>query len=278
VSVRRCAAEPEGKIDVRVNMQRFEETGNGQAPGTTMASRPGGQNHFVASLSAEDYAAIQGDLREVALSRDDVISEPGDEVTAAYLPLDCILSVITVMKDGAQVESRTIGRESGYGLLNALGVTLCHERTVCQVPGRAVRIPLSALRAAARQRPSLSQAIVQHAQVSFVQLAQSAACNALHPAHARLARWLLMTRDRVDRDVLPLTQEYLSVMLGVQRTTVTVIAQGLQDKGLISYSRGRITLTDLEGLRRRSCECYQAVHRTADAMLSERFGRGKDGS
>jgi CRP-like cAMP-binding protein len=234
------------------------------------------RNHFLASLSAPDLAAITPEVELVSLERDELIAEAGRRLTAAYLPIDCILSVITVMEDGSQIESRTIGRESGHGLLHALGSPLSHERMICQVAGRAARIGLSALSAAARERPSLARAIAQHAQVSMVQSIQAIACNTLHHARPRMARWLLMTQDRLDSDVLPLTQEHLAVMLGVQRTTATVVAQELQEEGLITYRRGKITVRDREGLLRATCECYDAVEETVHSILSEARGPAGD--
>jgi CRP-like cAMP-binding protein len=227
------------------------------------------RNHFLATLSSADLAAIRPDLDVVMLTRDELITEAGSDVEAAYFPLDCILSVITVMKDGDQVESRTIGRESGYGLLHALGSPLSQERVICQVSGQAAKVRLSALSAAAAQRPGLARTIVRHAQVNLVQSTQALACNTLHPAAARMARWLLMTEDRLESEVLPLTQEHLSIMLGVQRTTVTAVAQEMQDQNLISYRRGKITVLDRPGLLRLSCECYGAVQDAANAILRE---------
>jgi CRP-like cAMP-binding protein len=175
--------------------------------------------------------------------------------------------VVTVMSDGSQVESRTIGREGGYGLLHALGSPYSFERMLVQVGGSAWRAPLPALREAALASPSLARTIVQHAQATIVQTAQNTACNTLHSAEQRLCRWLLLTHDRLGSDVLPLTQEHLSIMLGVQRTTVTAIASQLQERGAISYVRGKITILDRPALERCACECYEAIERGADAIL-----------
>lgn len=224
-------------------------------------------NHFLDSLDARDLAALEPHLERVALSKDDRLGEPGDPVAHVHLPIDCILSVVTVMADGAQVESRTIGRESGYGLLHALGSRIAYERMITQVGGEAWRIPTAALQLAAARSPALTRAIVQHAQATIVQAARGAACNALHPAEQRLCRWLLLTQDRLGGDVLPLTQEHLSIMLGVQRTTVTGLASHLQARGLISYSRGRIRVKDRAALERCACECYRAVSEHVRAVL-----------
>jgi CRP-like cAMP-binding protein len=112
------------------------------------------------------------------------------------------------------------------------------------------------------------RALAQHAQASLLQASQSAACNTLHTAEQRLARWLLLTRERTGTEILPLTQEHLSIMLGVQRTTITAIAQDLQERGLVSYSRGRIRITDRPGLLGVSCECYEAIEHAADRIIN----------
>jgi len=225
-------------------------------------------NHFLESLDPRDLRRLEGDLEELDLPKDQVLAEAGRDATHVYLPIDSILSVVTVMRNGAQVESRTIGRESGSGLLHALGSRLSYERMTVQVSGRAWRIPLAPLQAAAAESPSLTQHIVRHAQATLLQSAQAIACNTLHAAEERLCRWLLMTQDRLDGPIVPLTQEHLAIMLGVQRTTVTALAQGLQDRHVISYSRGKIRILDRKALERCACECYAAmqsgVRRTLD--------------
>ncbi|HEY8571967.1 Crp/Fnr family transcriptional regulator [Phenylobacterium sp.] len=226
-------------------------------------------NHFLDSLDAADTAALRPHLEEVDLVRNVVLDEAGSPITTVYLPSSCILSVVTVMKDGSQVESRTIGSESGYGLLHALGSPLSFERMTVQVSGRAWRLPLEALRAASENSRALRRAIVHHAQATIIQSSQATACNSLHGAEQRLCRWLLLTQDRLGSDVLPLTQEHLSIMLGVQRTTVTALASELQARGFISYVRGKITVNDRPALERCTCECYGAMQRGAAELLKD---------
>lgn len=187
-----------------------------------------------------------------------------------WLPIDCILSVVAVMRDGREVETRTIGFEGGCGLLNALGTPMSFERVIAQVGGEAYELPLATLRDAARQSPSLQKQIVAFAQASLVQSSQTVACNALHHTDQRLCRWLLLTRDRLGSDVLPLTQEHLSIMLGVQRTTVTSIASMLQTRGVISYSRGKIRIIDVAALTQLTCECYAAIDEGVEMMIGGR--------
>ncbi len=224
-------------------------------------------NHFLETLAPADLQILEPSLARTRLELGRRLADREDLISTAYFPIDSILSVITTMKDGSSVESRTIGRESGYGLLHAIGSRYAYERVEVQVGGEAWQIPTAALNAAASASDSLRISVVQHAQATLAQAAQSTACMALHDATRRMCRWLLMTRDRLGSDIVPLTQEHLAIMLGVQRTTVTAIASDLQAKGLIQYSRGRITIVDGEGLRRRSCECYDEVEHAVARIL-----------
>jgi CRP-like cAMP-binding protein len=230
----------------------------------------GPENHFLASLSRADREALEPALSDVDLARSEILAEPGKVVGQAYLPHGSVVSVVTLMRDGRSVESRTIGLESGFGLLHALGSRLSYELVTVQIGGPAWRIGLDALAAAARNSHSLTKAIVVHGQATIVQAAQQTACNALHGVDARLCRWLLLTQDRVQGEVLPLTQEHLSIMLGVQRTTVTAAALHLQACGLIAYTRGKIRVLNRDGLKAGACECYDATEKAVGEILGER--------
>jgi CRP-like cAMP-binding protein len=224
-------------------------------------------NLFLASLSEPDRAALMPHLNLVELERNEMLALQGRPVSQATLPLGAVVSVVTLMSDGRSVESRTVGREGGFGLLHALGSRMSYEQVTCQIPGPAYRISLDAISDTARRSPELVRSIVVHAQATLVQSAQQCACNALHGVDGRLCRWLLLTQDRCGEDVLPLTQEHLSIMLGVQRTTVTAAAMNLQSRGLIAYSRGKIRVLDRAGLIKCACECYQATEGAVEQML-----------
>lgn len=224
-------------------------------------------NYFLNALSAPDRALIRPALEHVVLERDHVLARAGEPVDSVVLPVNCVISVVAVMKDGRSVETRTIGCESGFGLLNALGSRLSYEEVVAQIGGDAWKLPLSTLGHAATKSPTLVRAIARHAQATMMQAAQSAACNALHTVQQRLARWLLLTRERTGSDVLPLTQEHLAIMLGVQRTTVTAAASEMQERGLVSYSRGRIRLLDRPALLHAACECYESIEKAGERMI-----------
>lgn len=225
-------------------------------------------NHFLDALHADVIDALRPHIKRIKLQRHQQIIEADETVTHVVLPIDSIISVIAVMGDGREIESRTIGCESGFGLLHALGSRIALERVVVQVPGEAHQIPVAKLTELSRHNPAVVGAIVAHAQATIVQATQSTACNALHSAEARLSRWLAMTQDRLSGDVVPLTQEHLAVMVGVQRTTVTALALDLQARGIINYRRGNIAILDRDALLRNSCECYEIITRASAKILA----------
>jgi CRP-like cAMP-binding protein len=226
-------------------------------------------NRFLTSLKSADHSALEAKLSKVALKAGECLVRPGAEVSYAYLPITAVISVITTMQDGARIESRTVGREGGFGLLHALGSRYSYEQAEVQVSGDAWRIATSDLKAVAMSSVSARDRIVEYAQVTLAQAAQAAACNALHDVRQRMCKWLLLTQDRVGSDTIPLTQEHLSIMLGVQRTTVTSVAAPLQAEGLIRYRRGRITILDTARVRQEACECYEAIETSVRGILTD---------
>jgi len=216
-------------------------------------------NHFLDSLDVENFNLLKPYATEVALERNAVVCQPGAEVDLVWFPVTATLSVVTFMTDGQDVEACTVGRESAYGLLHALGSTVALDRVICQIPGHAIRIAGSRVKAAAALSIGMTDLVVRHAQANAAQTQQSVACNALHPVDARLCRWLLMTQDRTNNDRLPLTQEFLGFMLGVQRTTVSGAARSLAQAGAIRYSRGSIEILNRKALKAGTCECYGSV-------------------
>jgi CRP-like cAMP-binding protein len=165
------------------------------------------------------------------------------------------------------VEVGTVGNEGMLGLPVFLGADSSPGAAFCQVPGRALRMPAEALRAAASVEGPLRDLLQRYAQALMDQIAQSAACNRAHSTEERLCRWLLMTHDRVGADRFPLTQEFLGQMLGVRRAGVSATASILQRAGFIRYSRGTITITDRAGLESASCGCYRVVRDEFDRLL-----------
>jgi CRP-like cAMP-binding protein len=221
------------------------------------------RNYVLAALGPEDMAALGPGLEEVALAPSQPIYEPGQPVQDVYFPSSCMISVVTSMSDGRAVETSTIGFESVTGLVPVLSGEPFFNRAFVQVPGSAIRLPAEKLRERAFSSPKLLHLLMRHVEANAAQAQQGVACNALHDASARLARWLLMTQDRVDGPRLPLTQEYLAIMLGIQRTTVTLVAGALKQAGVIDYRRGLITVIDRPGLEKMACECYALLHERA---------------
>jgi CRP-like cAMP-binding protein len=230
-------------------------------------------NHFLDGLKPNDIEALRPHLRKVVLVQNQSLAKTGSPVVRCVLPVNAIISVILEMQDGRQVETRTIGCESGFGLLHVLGSSISYETVTTQVGGEAYVIDQREFAAWARLSPSMMESILRHGQATIVQSAQAVACNALHDVKQRLSRWLLMTHDRVSDDELPLTQQHLAVMLAVQRTTVTAAASDLQREGAIAYRRGRITVLDRDLLQRRSCECYETIESGVKKLFASAGGR-----
>jgi CRP-like cAMP-binding protein len=224
-------------------------------------SAPRGQNRLLAALQPADFSLLEPHLKQIVLEQGVLLHEQEDPVEQAYFPQSGMISLLTVMGDGQAIETATVGREGTVGAMSGLGPAHAPSRAVVQVPGTAAVIATSRLQAAVRQSDHLRNVILQYKETLLAQVQQTAGCNALHKAEARLARWLLQTRDRTDGDRIPLTQEFLSQMLGVRRTTVTMVAGVLQKAGLIRYRRGYVKIIDRSGLEQAACECYGIIRR-----------------
>jgi CRP-like cAMP-binding protein len=226
-----------------------------------------GRNRILSAMSEADLHVLEPDLRQTVLDAGDIQYEPGYQVEWVYFPSTAVLSVVTVMADGRTVESDTIGYESAVGILAALGGTFAVSRTFTQISGTALRLPAVSLRRQALVSASLTKLLVRHALADMAQAHQSVACNALHDVNQRLCRWLLLSADRTGGDLIPLTQQYLSTMLGVQRTTVTEAERALRSRGLVKRHRGGIRILDRSSMEREACECYAAVRANMEHLL-----------
>ncbi|MBP7705443.1 MAG: Crp/Fnr family transcriptional regulator [Caulobacter sp.] len=231
------------------------------------------KNRLLASLSPAEFALLSPHLTFLEMEKGRLLCDPGDPIETVYFPHDCVISLMTLMENGTAIESATIGREGAFGLMAAIAPRQSMSRAIVQVPGRASRIPSTALAEAARRAPGLVALIDRHNDALFGHAIQSVACNALHSVEARFCRWLLSCRDRIDNNTVSLTQEFLADMLGVQRTTVTAVAGALQAKGLIQYRRGVVDILDRPGLEAAACECYDSVRRTYERLLPDPFGK-----
>ena len=227
-------------------------------------------NRLLAALQAREFAVLEPHLEEVALTRGQVLFEPGDDVTTTYFPRHgTMVSLLIATRDGREVEAATIGREGAVGGIVSEGHKPAFGRAVVQIGGGALAIPTSHLESAKAGSPRFGDLFSRYADALLAQMMQSVACNALHRAEERACRWLLATHDRAGDKVIHLTQESLAEMLGVQRTTVTAITGDLQARGLIRTHRGRVEVIDRLGLERAACECYAAVEAHFHALLPE---------
>lgn len=228
-------------------------------------------NRLLASLGAAERALFEPLLQPVSLTRGMVLFEPGEDVEQTHFPgPGVVTSLIVIMRDGRAVEAATIGREGAIGGIISAGNKPAFARALVQIGGPAMRIETSALEAIKERSKAVRDLFSRFADSLLAQTMQSVACNALHALDARLCRWLLTTHDRVDGDEIALTQEHLAEMLGVQRTTVSGVARLLQERGLISYSRGRLVVLDRARLEHHACECYRGVRAHLRAVLPER--------
>jgi CRP-like cAMP-binding protein len=227
-----------------------------------------GRNRLLAALKSSDFALLSPHLLDLHLKQEMVLQEADDPIRYIYFPHSGMISLLAAMQEGKAVETATVGREGAVGIMAGLGGRRAAGRAVVQVEGRSSQISVAPFRAAIDQSDGIRNLIVRYNDTQIALIQQSAGCNALHHAEKRLCRWLLQTRDRSDSDVLSLTHEFLSDMLGVQRTSVTLIARQLQTEGLIRYRRGRVEITDRMGLEKRACECYVVTRRKSEDVFS----------
>jgi CRP-like cAMP-binding protein len=249
---------PRGKdIFVQEKLQNTYSAAGAVAPGGVQ-----GRNRILSVLGPAELSLIQPHIKDIPFAQGTVLQEQGEPIEQVFFPHTGMISLVAVMNDGEKsIETATVGREGTVGAMSGLGPRHAFNRAVVQVAGNMARIPTAKLQAAVKASPILRDVIVKYNEVLLAQIQQGAACNAFHEAEARLCRWLLQTRDRIDSDIIPLTQEFLSQMLGVRRTTVTLIARALQKRGLVRYRRGKIEIVDRAGLEKCACECYGTVRR-----------------
>jgi CRP-like cAMP-binding protein len=224
-------------------------------------------NHLLASLDGDKIAALQPHLKLLELHPETVLFETGETIKTVYFPLTGVVSVVVDLATGEMIESAMIGRDSLVGGSAAFDNQVSLNRVVVQVTGAASALNVDRFRELAQQSESFRAKLARHEHFLLAQAQQSAACNATHTLEERLSRWLLRSRDLLDSDDIPLTHEFLAEMLGVRRTSVTLVASALQKAGLIRYRRGRIRLLDRGALLDSACECYGTIEAHADRLL-----------
>lgn len=215
-------------------------------------------NSLLQSLTIKDRQHLLSNSEEVELTFGNTIHEPGQLIQHVYFPTASFISLIMAIDGNGGLEVGLIGNEGMCGSAAILGVNISSFQSIVQGAGPAIRMTLPLFDLELEYNPALKNKLKRYVYVKVQQLAQTAACNRFHLIEARLARWLLMTRDRAHSNEFPITQEFLAQMLGVRRVGVTKAAGSLQDKKLITYSRGAMTISDGKGLELATCSCYQS--------------------
>ena len=207
---------------------------------------------------------MQAELEPVAVSFGQVLYEPGQEIRHVYFPVDCLISLLTAVDKRRSLEVGMVGNEGMAGMPFILGMGVSGVRALVQGRGDALRMASAPFRIEFDRNQALQDALHRYTYALMAQISQTAACNRYHDAEARLARWLLMTRDRVGSDEFLLTHQFLAHMLGLRREGVSEAASALKQRGLIAYSRGGIRILDVKGLKASACTCYQIVKTVYD--------------
>jgi CRP-like cAMP-binding protein len=224
-------------------------------------------NRILSSLSQKILAALRPHLIQVDLKFGATLADTGQAVEQVYFPNTGVISLVVEMQDGDLVETAMVGRDGVVNAASALDGKISLHKAIVQIPGFATVIPSDALRRISNEFAPLRSLIIRHEQVLLAQAQQSAGCNASHTVEARLCRWLLRIRDLTGSDEMELTQEFLAQMLGVRRTSVSLVAGALQKAGLVKYRRGHIQLVDITELKNCACECYETVKGHYDRLL-----------
>jgi CRP-like cAMP-binding protein len=224
-------------------------------------------NRVLASLASTDLDSLLPHLRFVDLPQEMVLFEAGGTITRVYPPHEGVVSLVVELMSGQMIEAAMIGREGVVGGLSALDSDVSISRAIVQIAGRGSVVGVEHVRKLAEESVAFRSTLIKHEQILLAQSQQSAACNATHTIEARLSRWLLRCRDLIGSEELLLTQEFVAQMLGVRRTSVSIVANILQQAGLIKYRRGHIRLLNLEGPRESACECYQSVKSVSDRLI-----------
>jgi CRP-like cAMP-binding protein len=225
-------------------------------------------NRLLGALSPEDLDPLRAHLEPVPLPHKQTLSTPGTPIDHVYFPQEGMVSLVQPLDNGAMIEVGMIGNEGLVGVPILLGADSSPLEAMVQMPGSALRMQASALREEVGRRPALLAVLLRYVQALHIQVSLSAACNGRHTVPERLARWLLTAHDRASSDQLPLSHEFLSLMLGVRRAGVTVALGTLKAAGLVRNTHGQVDVIDRPGLEAASCECYRTVREEYARLLS----------
>jgi CRP-like cAMP-binding protein len=226
-------------------------------------------NEILLRLPRNEFEIVSAELSLVEMPTRDVLNEIGESIRHAYFVNSGMVSILSMMSGGKSVEVGLTGKEGFVGLPLVVGLSSSATRAVVQVAGFAFRLSAASLARALRKSPNLEKSLNRYSQHLILQASQIAACNRLHRVEQRMARWLLMSQDRIGGDIVPLTQEFLSHMLGTRRASVTVAAGALQTAGLVKYTRGSVTIVNRKQLQNAVCECYKILIRQSQNWTAE---------
>ncbi len=229
-------------------------------------------NFLLSALSAEGHKLLVSRMTAVALPLRTVLYSSNEPPIHAYFITSGLASMVTSMSDGGTAEVSFVGREGLVGGFHLLGPAEVPTNCFMQMEGSGLKIAMVDLKEAFDSSEEIRQRILESVQEQALTIGQIAACNRLHEAEERLARWLLMARDRTQSDVLNITQEFLAEMLGARRTTVTMVAGALQRSGFIEYRRGQVRILDRKNLEAAACDCYKVIKRLYDGLYKDVAG------
>lgn len=234
-------------------------------------------NRLLAMLPPADFGLLSPYLQKISLEQDAGLMRTGDRIQHIYFPHSGAISFMLDMTNGQTVATAIVGRDGAVGILSVLGPARSSVTAVVRVAGTASQITASRFLAAFRQSGAIRDAVQAHTRALLVQFQHGAACNALHPVEARAARWLLHIHDLIDRDAMPLTQESLSQLLGVRRTTVTQVIQKLRADGVVRSERRGLIEIDRSRLEKAACECYGIMRDKTEHIMHESTEPHTDG-
>jgi CRP-like cAMP-binding protein len=234
-------------------------------------------NKVLLATPDSEYQLMRPDLKYVDLPNHLSLHEPTQSIDFVYFPNRGMVSQVVVTKDGRTVEVGVVGNEGYFGAGFAVGLSRSSVREIVQIAGDGFRMMGNALERILRSAPQLHMILSRHSGLQGMQVAQTAACNRLHDIQQRLARWLLMTQDRVNLGVLPITHDFIATMMGTDRSTVSLAAAVLQKKGIIEYVRGAVKVVNRRKLQNSACECYAVIQQFEDDLgLRQQFSRVLD--
>jgi CRP-like cAMP-binding protein len=223
-------------------------------------------NKVLLAMPDNEYELMRADLTFIDLPDHLSLHEPTQSIEFVYFPNRGMVSQVVVTKDGRTVEVGVVGNEGFVGAGLAVGLSRSSVREIIQIAGDGFRMMGNALERILRSAPQLQMILNRHSGLQGMQVAQTAACNRLHDIHQRLARWLLMTQDRVNLAVLPITHDFIATMMGTDRSTVSLAASVLQKKGIIEYVRGAVKIVNRRKLEKSACECYGVIQQFEDDL------------